>query len=46
VILLTCHTDWAGDWDRRCAGAVRYFELAPAADSYYRVRTPAGLPGR
>jgi DNA repair exonuclease SbcCD ATPase subunit len=39
VIVLTCHTDWAGDWSSRSPGQVRYVELTPTLDSYYRVRS-------
>jgi len=35
VILLTCHTDWAGDWKTRRPDQVNYIELAKAA-RYYR----------
>ena len=35
VILLTCHTDWALDWQRRSADRVHYIDLASQAE-YYR----------
>ena len=40
VILLTCHTDWAEDWQRRCPEQVQYVDLASRAKYY---RTPPAL---
>jgi uncharacterized protein YhaN len=37
VILLTCHTDWAADWQRRRPREVNYVELAKCA-CYYAPR--------
>jgi DNA repair exonuclease SbcCD ATPase subunit len=35
VILITCHTDWALDWQRRAPGKFRYIDFARTA-VYYR----------
>ncbi len=43
VILLTCHTDWALDWQSRCGDKVQYIDLARQAEYY---RTPPALGGR
>jgi DNA repair exonuclease SbcCD ATPase subunit len=40
VILLTCHTDWALDWQHRCGDKVHYIDLAGQAEYY---RTPPAL---
>jgi len=43
VILLTCHTDWASDWQRRCGEQVHLIDLAAQAEYY---RTPPALGAR
>jgi energy-coupling factor transporter ATP-binding protein EcfA2 len=40
VILLTCHTDWARDWQKRCGEQVHSSDLASQAEYY---RTPSAL---
>jgi DNA repair exonuclease SbcCD ATPase subunit len=40
VILLTCHSDWALDWQNRCGDKVQYIDLAGQAEYY---RTPPAL---
>jgi uncharacterized protein YhaN len=40
VILLTCHTDWALDWQKRCGEQVHVIDLADQAEYY---RTPPAL---
>ncbi len=40
VILLTCHADWASDWQKRCGEPVHVIDLAAEAEYY---RTPPAL---
>jgi DNA repair exonuclease SbcCD ATPase subunit len=40
IIILTCHTDWAEDWQRRQPAKMRYIYLPDAADYY---RPPPGI---
>ena len=40
VILLTCHSDWALDWQKRCGKQVHLIDLAGQAEYY---RTPPAL---
>lgn len=45
VILLTCHTDWAMDWQTRCGDKVHYIDLARQAE-YYRTPPVLGADSR